>query len=332
MRKKAAFYLTRPAADRYFKQRRIASRFRSMEIWSDMKRLFEPHTADDPARAVIFLSGGGSDAEAVLEHLRSGRRAFRAAALATDAPLVSRARELGARYGVPVVELDLKAFYRERGEETIRLDSPRRRELRQEWSDAMYALLSPYAPELGILAGFIPLTNLTGRFPCLNVHPGDLTLEDDSGRRLLAGLHILPVERAILAGHGALRSSVILAQPYTGDGSREMDTGPGRGVSAAMELDLEGATSEKLAAIRAARVPGQKVSDELRRLAEKNVERLKVAGDHVVLPRAAEDFAAGRFYAEGKTVGFLAGDGEIRRALTVEYRADGSRVFLERTR
>ena len=297
-----------------------------------MEELFTRHTADSPARAVIFLSGAGTDAEAVLKYLGSGRRTFRAVALATDAPECGRARDLGRLYGIPVVELDLKKFYRDRGEESIRLDSPRRCMLRQEWSDALYELLAPFSPELGILAGFIPLTNLTGRFPCLNVHPGDLTLEDASGRRLLAGLHIQPVERAILAGHGSLRSSVILAQPYTGDGSREMDTGPVLAVSAAMPLDLEGATPEELAAVRAARVPGKPVNDPLRRLAVENVERLKVAGDHVVLPRAVEDFAAGRFYAEGRTVGFLADDGELRRTLTVEYHADGSRSFLEKKR
>lgn len=297
-----------------------------------MKRLFAPHSADDPARAVIFLSGGGSDAEAVLRHLAAGRHTFRAVALATDSPLGSRARELGARYRVPVVELDIRNFYRERGEESIRLDSPRRCAIRQEWSDELRARLAPFAPEMGILAGFIPLTNLTGCLPCLNVHPGDLTLEDASGRRLLAGLHILPVERAILAGHGSLRSSVILAQPYSGDGSREMDTGPVLAVSEAMALDLEGATLDELAAIRDARVPGRRVNDKLRELAVKNVERLKVAGDHVVLPQAAEDFAAGRFYAEGKTVGFLDANGEMRRTLTVEYRRDNSKIFLESTR
>ena len=297
-----------------------------------MKRLFPPHTADAPARAVLFLSGAGTNAAAILEYLRTGGHAFRAVALATDAPETGRARELGCRYGVPVVELDIRKFYRERGENSIRLDSPRRCELRQEWSDAMYALLAPFAPEMGILAGFVPLTNLTGRFPCLNVHPGDLTLADDSGRRLLAGLHILPVERAILAGHGCLRSSVILAQPYTGDGSREMDTGPVLGVSEAMPLELEDATLDDLAALRDARVPGKPVNDRLRRLATENVERLKVVGDHVVLPRAADDFAAGSFYAEGKTLGFLADDGEIRQMTTVEYRRDGSRGFLEKTR
>ena len=303
-----------------------------MEIFLPvMKSLLAPHTADDPARTVVFLSGGGTDAEAVLKYLASGEHAFRAVALATDSPLASKTGELGKRYGVPVVELDIREFYRTRGEESIRLDTPRRCEIRQEWSDALYARLAPFAPEMGILAGFIPLTNLTGRFPCLNVHPGDLTLEDASGRRLLAGLHILPVERAILAGHPALRSSVILAQPYTGDGSREMESGPVLGVSEPMALDLEGATVEELAAVRNRRVPGRKVDDLLRRLAEKNVEHLKVAGDHIVLPRAAEDFAAGRFRAEGKRIGFLDG-GATHTARTVEYRADGSRNFLESTR
>jgi len=278
------------------------------------------------------MSGGGTNAAAVLEYTRARRCAFRPAVLATDAPRESRAAELGARYGLPVVGLNLREFYRERGESSIRLDSPHRRELRQEWSEALYALLAPYAPELGILAGFIPLTNLTGRLPCLNVHPGDLTLEDSAGRRLLAGLHIVPVERAILAGYGELRSSVILAQPYTGDGSAEMDSGPVLGVSAAMPLDLEGATAAELAAEAAARIPGHVPDDRLRALARSNVERLKSAGDHVVLPRAAEDFAAGRLYAAGRRVGFLADDGELRAARTIEYRADGTRRFLESTR
>lgn len=297
-----------------------------------MKRLFAPHTAAAPARAVILLSGGGSDAEAVLNYLNAHRCAFRAVALATDAPKTSRARELGERYGVPTVALDLREFYCERGEETIRLDSPHRRALRQEWSDALYELLAPFSPEFGILAGFIPLTNLTRRLPCLNVHPGDLTLEDASGKRLLAGLHILPVERAILAGHDALRSSVILAQPYSGDGSDEMDSGPVLGVSAPMPLDPEGATVEELRRLRDARTPGRVPDDKLRRLARNSVEKLKIAGDHVVLPRVAEDFAAGRFHAEGKRVGFLNADGDITTGLTVEYRADGTRRILEKTR
>ena len=296
-----------------------------------MKRLFPPHSPDAPAKAVVFMSGAGTNAAAVLRFAAAKPRAFRVTALATDAPDSGHAYELGREFGIPVAALDLKKFYREHGEETIRLDSPRRRELRQQWSQRMYELLAPYSPELGILAGFMPLTNLTGKLPCLNVHPGDLTLEDASGRKLLAGLHILPVERAILAGFAGLRSSVILAQPYTGDGSAEMDTGPVLGVSAPMAVDLEGATLDGLRKIHAARRRGVPVADELRSVAEHNVERLKVSGDHVVLPRAVEDFAAGRFYAEGKRIGWEKDGGEIVSALTVEYRDDETRKFLEST-
>ena len=296
-----------------------------------MKRLFTPHTPDAPAKAVILMSGAGTNASAVLRYVSGAKRSFIVTALATDAPDSGNAYELGKEFHIPVVALDLKKFYRDRGESSIRLDSPHRRELRQEWSDRMYELLAPYAPDLGILAGFVPLTNLTGKIPCLNVHPGDLTLKDASGRRLLAGLHILPVERAILAGFPALRSSVILAQPYTGDGSAEMDTGPVLGVSAPVEVDLLGATPDELRALNAKRVRGVPVADKLREVAKYNVEHLKVAGDHVVLPQAVGDFAAGRFCAEGERLGYLDDDGKLVPALTVEYHADGERKFLERT-
>lgn len=296
-----------------------------------MKRLFTPHTPDDPARTVIFMSGTGTNAAAVLRYAAENRCSFTVAALATDAPDTCRAGELGRKFNIPVAALDLKKFYREHGESSIKLDSPHRRELRQQWSMRMYEMLGEFSPELGILAGFVPLTNITGKLPCLNVHPGDLTLKDASGRKLLAGLHILPVERAILAGLPALRSSVILAQPYTGDGTVEMDSGPVLGVSAPVAVDFQGAALDELRSLAAARGRGAPVADKLRDVAKYNVERLKIAGDHVVLPHTVEDFAAGRFYAEGERLGFLDDDGGMFSALTVEYHADGRRVFLERT-
>ena len=89
-----------------------------------MKRLFAPHDAASPARAVIFMSGGGTNAEALLEFCRAGGRALRPVALATDAPETSRARELGRRFGLTVAELDIREFYRGHGEPVIRLDTP----------------------------------------------------------------------------------------------------------------------------------------------------------------------------------------------------------------
>jgi folate-dependent phosphoribosylglycinamide formyltransferase PurN len=253
---------------------------------------------ESPARAVILLSGGGSNAEQLLRRWQDEKRLpWRPAVLATDRPETSRTRELAERYGVPWVAVDIRAFYRERGEERVSISTERGQAIREEWTTALRAAIAPYRPDFGVLAGFVPLTNLTADFPCLNVHPGDLTVEDAAGRRLLVGLHTIPVERAILEGFASLRSSVIVAQPYTGRGG-EMDTGPVLGVSAPVAADLQGRSVMELQAIAAQRSgkrPAGGWRDELESIAAHNQERLKEGGDWVVFPPVVEDFAAGRF-------------------------------------
>ena len=163
----------------------------------------------------------------------------------------------------------------------------------------------------------MPLSNIASCIPCLNVHPGDLTREDAEGRRLYAGLHVLPVEKAILNGDESLRSSVILVQPYTGSGAKEMDGGPVLGVSKTLAVDKGSYCLEELAAFKAKRIPGQKCCDPLREMALEHIEKLKVAGDHVVFPRAASDFASGLFSVEDDRL-FYRGE----RVLSVEYSVD----------
>ncbi len=249
-------------------------------------------------RAAIFLSGSGSNAERVLEFLaaRGAAAPFTVAVLVTDAPQTSRAAEIGARHSVPVVANDIRAFYRSHGETRVTLATPRGRELREEWTAALRAQLVACPVDFGILAGFVPLTNLTGDFPCLNVHPGDLTYLKD-GQRYLVGLHTLPIERALLEGLDALRSSVILALPYTGAGE-DMDNGPILGISDPVAVDLGGATLAELrdcAARRPAQRPPGGFGDRLEAVAKLNLERLKQGGDWIVLPRAAAAFAGGAY-------------------------------------
>ncbi len=247
------------------------------------------------ARAAILMSGAGSNAEVLIRYCREHEgTAFLPVVLGTDHPAGSRTAELGAAYGIPVAALDIREFYRRHGEAGIALTTPRRRELRDQWSRELKLALEPYAIDFVILAGFVPLTNLAGEYACLNVHPGDLTVEEN-GRRILAGLHWRPIETAILAGHPSLRSSVILAQPYRQDGNSEMDSGPILGISPAVPIDLEGVSLEALRAAAARRESGVPHRDRLREIAENNLGRLKRQGDHIVLPRAADDFAQGKF-------------------------------------
>lgn len=281
---------------------------------------FSPASAARLPRAAILLSGAGSNADALLRYrAETPGVPFEPVVLATDAPQNSAASEIAARFRLPLVGCDLRAFYAEHGEDSIRLDTPRRRELRDLWSDRLLAKLRPYEPDFVLLAGFVPLTNLNRHLPCLNVHPGDLTVEDPAGHRLFAGLHYLPVERAILRSFTSLRSSVILTRPFTGDAD-DIDAGPVLGVSTPLPVDLEGESLEALREI-AARRGAPPHRDRLREIAAHNIERLKTAGDHVVFPRAAADFAAGRFGTDdaGTLYYRRRGSAEWQRIRTVEY-------------
>lgn len=270
---------------------------------------------EKPVSCAVLMSGSGSNAEALIRFERAQEKCpYHVSLIATDAPATSRAKEIAEIFGLPLVEHDILQFYQRHGEESTGLTTPRRRELREKWSDELYEKIAPFAPQFACFAGFIPLSNIASCLPCLNVHPGDLTRTGSDGRRLYAGLHVLPVERAILSGEAALRSSVILVQPYTGDGAKEMDAGPVLGISAPLPIETGSHSLEELAELKAQRVPGIKCTDALRRIALEHIERLKIAGDHVILPRAAADFASGFFSVEKEQLYY-----KNEKVQTVEY-------------
>lgn len=277
--------------------------------------------------AAIFMSGSGSNAERLLEAPKSS---WKPAVIVTDSPQKSRAGELAAKYSVPLLEHDIKAFYAERGENRISLRTENGRRIRDEWTNTLRKALSRYKIDFGILAGFVPLTNITSDFPCLNVHPGDLTVEKD-GRRLLVGLHTLPVETAILNGFESLRSSVIIAQTYTGAGG-EMDSGPILGVSDAVPIDFQGYSLSDLKAMAALR-PSQRplggYKDELENLAKRNQTLLKENGDWLVFPPVVENFAAGNYGHDENGGLFFKCDEEWKKVKTVVFSgASSTPVFI----
>lgn len=291
-----------------------------------MQLLFTEHDEHTPARCAVLLSGTGSNAEAVINYCRKNKCAFSIDVLVTDNP-ESRAKELSLRYGIPLIESDIRRFYAQRGEESIKLDSPRRQEIREEWSRELYSLLQPYRIELVLLAGFIPLTGLTGMLPCLNVHPGDLTVTDDSGKRIYAGLHYRPVENAFCDGCAYVRSSVILAQPYSGDGSKEMDSGPVIGVSEKIFISTAPETPQTLSELRKKRTPGKRPDDLLRKIAADCIEEMKTRGDHVIFAAAADDFARGRFAQDDKGKLFYRNGSVFTEILSVEYSPNGKMLI-----
>ena len=267
-------------------------------------------------RAAIFLSGSGSNAEKVLE----AKKSWIAAVIVTDAPEKSRAAEIAERFELPLVSLSIREFYRDHGEKRVSLATENGRRIRELWTNELRKKIAPYNIDFGILAGFVPLSNITGDFPCLNVHPGDLTVERE-GHRIFAGLHAVPTEQAIIRGFRSIRSSVIVAQSYTGKGG-EMDSGPVLGISPEMELDLKGYKADELVEIyqkRPAKKPVGGWKDALSKIASANQERLKEKGDWVVFPQVVNDFAAGRFAVENGELYFREGE-KFSPTGTIEYK------------
>jgi len=287
---------------------------------------------DLPAMA-IFLSGGGSNAEMLLKTIQTlPRPPLTVKALVTDAPLTSRALELGARYHLPVVASDIREFYQRHGENRVSIATPKGQEIRSAWTDDLRTRIAPFELDFAVFAGFVPLTNLTRDFPCLNVHPGDLTCRKD-GRRLLVGLHTVPIELAILAGLDHLRSSVIIAQTYSGRGG-EMDSGPILGLSPKVPIDFSGCALAELQAIWRERPPQRPkggYADKLEQIAAANQESLKRAGDWVVLPQTVCDYAERRFAldSEGRLL-FRSNDAWVG-VTTVVYHPDQHRELIPPT-
>ncbi|HCN08818.1 MAG TPA: hypothetical protein DIT01_12865 [Lentisphaeria bacterium] len=276
-------------------------------------------TTSHPARVAIFLSGSGSNAERILQQWQAAEAPpFEVVTLVTDRPEHSRACEIGRAFDLPVVANDIREFYRSGGCTRVTLATAEGRSLREKWTDALRRQLAEYQIDFGVFAGFIPLTNITGDFPCLNVHPGDLTYLK-GGERYLVGLHTVPIERAILEGLDHLRTSVIIAEPY--EDSDDMDSGPILGLSPPVGIDLTGCHPDELRTIVADR-PAQRplggFGDALEKIAIAHQERLKEGGDWIVLPPVVFDFAAGRFASDADDL-YYRGQAGWDRIQTVEY-------------
>ena len=285
-----------------------------------MKKLLEYKNEEKMPHGAIFMSGNGSNAEKVLDFQKKSSVKWLPSVIITDDPERSRAAEIAANYDLALVELSIREFYRHHGEDKISLFTENGRRIRKLWTDALREKIAPYNIDFGILAGFMPLSNITGDFPCLNIHPGDLTVERN-GQRLFVGLHAVPTELAIVNNFKTIRSSVIIAQPYTGQGG-EMDTGPILGISPELELNLQGFTHAQLLDIynkRPDKKPRGGWNDALSKIASANQERLKEKGDWIVFPQVVNDFASGKFAIENGDLYYQKEKG-WQKIKTIEYK------------
>ena len=266
--------------------------------------------------AIIFMSGSGTNAEKLLESPEHGKL-WKCSAIVTDREKGCRAKEIAEKFRIPYILHDIFQFYRDHGLETISVAAESGMKVRNLWTDALRRKIEDIPHDFGLLAGFVPLSNIVGDFPCLNVHPGDLTIERN-GERILAGLHSGPVETAILEGHPALKSSVIIATPYN-PGEKNVDSGFVLGISDPVEIKLpEGVTIEQLLECKKARTKGR--NDLLGRIADEHIDRLKEGGDWKLFPAVTKAFTQGRYaYDEANRLLWKCDDGTFRPVKTVKF-------------
>ena len=280
-------------------------------------------------QVVIFLSGSGTNAQNVLEYWAKHKHEISYdVILFTDRPNESMARSIADKFKLPLIENDIKRFYQQQGCNRVTLATPVGRELREKWTNSVRNQLRQYNIDLGLFAGFVPLTNITAEFPCLNVHPGDLTYLKD-GMRYLIGLHTIPIEKAILEGLSYLRSSVIVAQPYCDD-KRDMDSGPIIGISEKIDIDFLGFSLEglkKIAALRPPTRPSGGYQDDLELVAKFNQEKLKTQGDWVIFPRVAHEFAKGKFGIDDNGVLYYKNDDDWIQVKTIIFGKEKTRFI-----
>lgn len=257
-----------------------------------LKPLHDPKSG--PLRVVGLLSGSGTNLRRILEHetrLRKerGESPFRVAVIFSDSS-ESKAAEIGRDYDRPVVIRDIRAFYRARGRKKSDLS------LRPDFDRDTVRSLSPFEVSAAAYAGYMSVASsvLIQAFLGVNVHPADLSVEEN-GRRKYTGDHA--VLDAIRAGEKTIGSTTHLIEERV-DYGRILIISPPVPVEIPAGADLSNPETAK-------------------KVAAENQDRLKEKGDWIIFPQTLEYLAEGRFAADGQ--GLLHFDGKpIPKGLRIE--------------
>lgn len=166
---------------------------------------------DRVLRVAVFFSGGASGFQYLAEYDPNFGELYEVVGGFTsdpDAPGLEAFEEAD----IPIESHDIETFYEEREASLTDL------EVREEYDAATAQRIEAFEPDLILLSGYMWILTepLTETYPIINVHPADLTIEDEDGDRRYVGAD--PVHDAIVDGEPTTRSSVHFV-------TREVDAG-----------------------------------------------------------------------------------------------------------
>jgi folate-dependent phosphoribosylglycinamide formyltransferase PurN len=244
--------------------------------------IFDPEDQGRPMRVAAFMSGSGTNIMRLLEYekrlqAREGKAPFETIFIFSDrSDGVSAGEAIALASGLPYFSHDIRVFHARRSISRTVVNAEGLA-ARQAYDRVAETLVKAFQIDVIALGGYMSYTTL-GR--CVNVHPADLSLLDETGSRKYVGDHA--VHDAIAAGERELRSSTL----WTDAG---VDTGPLLMVSDPVPVVLPEPLEDLM-----------KDRSRFDQVADHHQEQLKEAGDWKIFPRTIELIARGRFAFDPK--------------------------------
>ena len=246
--------------------------------------LFDPQKAGRRMRVAAFMSGSGTNIRRLLER---GSPHLEVAFIFSDRmDEHCKGPQIARQYGLPFFAHDIRSFHRlNQLKRTV--TTPEGLAARRRFDQVAARLVEAFAVDIIALGGYMSFLTLdTG----VNVHPADLSLVDEDGRRTFVGDNA--VYDAIWAGQSQLRASTLWID-------QGVDSGPLMMVSDPIAVELPAPLGEL-----------KQEPARLMDIANQHQERLKEAGDWVVFPLTLELIAQGRLGLDEDNVVTL--DGQPR--------------------
>jgi len=264
-----------------------------------LKKFFDPKIKKRPMRVACFMSGSGTNVIKIIEHqlqsrnkdegltkhAKIGEQSFDKFSTSPPYEVVllfsdrtdfnkSKVAEISKRYNIPYKANDIREFYKKRG-----YKDRRNMDVRREYDKITLGYLKEYKVDCVALGGYMSIVTevIFENYPTINVHPADLTILNEEGKRKYTGEHT--VRDAIIAGETYVSSSTHLA-------TAEVDGGPLLLVS--KKLDIKLPSNINLEFLRK-----KENAELLEKIADTHQNKLKELGDWVIFPKTLELMAVG---------------------------------------
>jgi len=267
-----------------------------------LKKLYDPVITGRPMRVMVLMSGTGTNAAKLIEfQTRSKVKAgsvFEVVGIFSDrSDGKCSGEKIAWKAGIPYFSYDIRKFHRIRGiRRSISTEEGLR--ARKEYDSVLKKLLDVFEVDISVLCGYMSFTTINR---AVNVHPADLSIVDEEGKRKYTGARA--IRKGLLDGLSTFRSSVIWIDEGINSGPILTRSGP---VSIVVpdEVDLNDFIKGKnRGVLRDAEIMTQ--------------QALKEKGDWIILPQTVQWIAEGRFALDDEGNVFFEGQ-PVPEGVTVE--------------